>query len=173
MPPTSKQANECRTVSRASRHARGAKADRSECGEARPTRRSIRRLPRSTRTRLDRDARSAAWYGGAMLFRGLRWFVVAVLLAFAAGAALGCTPVRLVSAADLSHYGTRPFHQPKAEVVRATATALKTLGYEVTVADETSGKVKTSPKVAVIGAVRTSSYTAVGYQSAIAWSLEV
>jgi hypothetical protein len=105
-----------------------------------------------------------------MLARCLGWFVLAIVVAVGL---LGCTPHRLVSAADLQRYGTRPFKEPKAEVVRATATALRTLGYEVTVADEATGKVKTSPKVVVIGAVRTSTYTAVGYQNAIAWTIDV
>ena len=83
----------------------------------------------------------------------------------------GCA--RTLSPADVQSLARRtyPGHQ-RAEVVNASATALKTLGYEVVVADTSNGRVKTAPKALVVTAAG-SAYAAVAVSNDLAWSLEV
>lgn len=60
----------------------------------------------------------------------------------------------------------------RAELVQASAIALKTLGYEVVVQDTDTGQVKTAPKALVAMASGTAT-TAVAVTNDMAWLLEV
>ena len=80
---------------------------------------------------------------------------------------------RTVTPAELEHYESHSFAGDKKQVYRATVTALRSLGYEVVASDEGAGRVKTAPKVVVVQAAQTSSYTAVAASASIAWTINV
>jgi len=74
-----------------------------------------------------------------------------VVLAIAAGvASQGCS-TKMMTPAQVAAHGARPYgaHDPKA-LVRASAAALESLGFEVVVEDAAAGKVVTKPRTVVI-----------------------
>lgn len=74
-----------------------------------------------------------------------------VVLVIAAGvAAQGCATT-MMTPAQVAANGARPYraHAPKA-LVRASAAALESLGFEVVVEDADTGKVVTKPRTVVI-----------------------
>ncbi|HEY3495141.1 MAG TPA: hypothetical protein VGK73_10665 [Polyangiaceae bacterium] len=80
---------------------------------------------------------------------------------------------RTITAAEVQTLGKRPFPgRTRAEVVKASVIALRTLGYEVIVSDEATGQVKTAPKQMVVTASG-SANTAVAVSNDLAWMLEV
>lgn len=102
--------------------------------------------------------------------RGHRLLAVALILACASLAACG----RPVTAAELDGLETRSYAgRSREEVVRATVTALQSLGYEVVAVDAKSGRVNTAPKLVVVHAARVSSGTAVAMGDSIAWTIDV
>ncbi len=81
---------------------------------------------------------------------------------------------RTVTPAELQAYEERAYDgQTKAEVFKATVTALKSLGYEIVEADAARGRVKTAPKLMVVQAARTSSTTAMAVGNSVAWTIDV
>ena len=80
---------------------------------------------------------------------------------------------RTVTPEELDHYESRSFAGDKKQVYRATVTALRSLGYEVVASEETSGRVKTAPKIVNVQAAATSRYTAVAASNTIAWTITV
>lgn len=93
------------------------------------------------------------------------------LLAGTQYAVSGCG--RTVTPAELAEQGTRSYPgQASKQVFRATNVALKTLGYNVVVADEASGRLKTAPKVVMVRAYGNST-SATAVESSLGWSLEV
>jgi hypothetical protein len=108
------------------------------------------------------------WIGRALFRIGLAT-VVALGLATGSGCMMGPT----VTPADLERNGTKVYpEQDSKRVVKASALALRTLGYEVVLEDVASGRIKTAPKVVQVIAVG-SSYTARAYANELAWSLEI
>src|SRR5687768_11137187 len=88
----------------------------------------------------------------------------------------GCVMAPRVTPADLERNGTKVYPgQDPGRLVKASALALRTLGYEVVLEDAASGRVKTAPKVVQVVAVGTgtSIRTAHAYANEIAWSLEI
>jgi hypothetical protein len=100
-------------------------------------------------------------------------FVAPLALHVMSGLSLvGCTQ-RTVTPAELEKNGTRPYAgETPAQVMKATVVALKTLGYEVTLADESTGKVKTAPKVVQLHAYG-NAYSATGVEDSLAWNIEI
>lgn len=100
-----------------------------------------------------------------------RWLPVVLSLIFGAPLVVGCG--RTITPAEIDQYGTRAYRGPtKAQTVKATSIALASLGYEVVVADGTSGVVKTSPKVVQTHAYG-SQYSATSIQDSLAWSVQI
>ena len=60
----------------------------------------------------------------------------------------------------------------KAQLYKATLTALQTTGFQVVVNDQGGGKLKTAPKV-ITATAYGNSYGAVATENAIAWSIDV
>jgi hypothetical protein len=86
--------------------------------------------------------------------------------------ATGCG--RTVTPDELDRLEARSYEgHGKAEVLKATVTALRSLGYEVVSVDKASGRIKTAPKTVVVHAARTSSSTAVATGDAVAWTIDV
>jgi hypothetical protein len=84
-----------------------------------------------------------------------------------AGCAVPLTP------AELAQYEAHSYPaRSKAQVYKATETALKSLGYEIVVGDQAAGKLKTAPKV-VAATAYGNSYGAVATESAIAWVVDL
>ena len=80
---------------------------------------------------------------------------------------------RLVTPAELERFGTRSYAgQPRDRVFRATTTALRSLGYDVVLVDDRSGRVKTAPKLVMVNAVA-GNYTAHATESSLAWTVDV
>ncbi len=99
---------------------------------------------------------------------GSSLFVAATLLASLVGACgLPLSPADL--ARDENHYIPA---RSRAQVYRATVTALRTLGYQIVVSDEASGKIKTAPKV-VTATAYGNGYGAVATENAIGWIIDV
>jgi len=106
-----------------------------------------------------------------MLRRSSAFAALLAALALAAPIVAGCG--RTITPAEIDTYGTRAYRGPtKAQTVKATSVALASLGYEVVLADATSGVVKTSPKVVQTHAYG-SQYSATSIQDALAWSVQV
>lgn len=81
---------------------------------------------------------------------------------------------RPVTPAELEAYESRSYAgQSRQKVFAASVTALRSLGYEVVLADAATGRVKTAPKVVVVHAVRTSSSTAIAAGDSVAWTIDV
>ena len=94
-----------------------------------------------------------------------------VMLCGAATALVGCP--RAITPAEIDRNGTKTFYgRSPGQVANATIAALRTLGYEVTVADVSGGKLKTAPKLVVVHAVG-NSYGATAYRDELAWSIEL
>jgi hypothetical protein len=86
--------------------------------------------------------------------------------------AAGCG--RPVTADELDRLEARSYQgRSRGEVLRATVTALRSLGYEVVSVDQTAGRVKTAPKLVVVHAARTSSGAAIASGDAVAWTIDV
>jgi hypothetical protein len=97
----------------------------------------------------------------------LRTVMVALSLLVA-----GCG--RTVTPAELEAYEQHGYAgQSRGAVFKATVTALRSLGYDVVLADASSGRVKTAPKVVVVHAARTSSSTAIVAGDSVAWTVDV
>jgi hypothetical protein len=95
-----------------------------------------------------------------------------VILAAFALPSIACG--RTVTPAELDAYESRSYAgYDKKQVLRATVTALRSLGYEVVAVDDKAGRVKTAPKLVVVHAARTSSTTAVAVGDSIAWTVDV
>lgn len=94
-------------------------------------------------------------------------------IALLAGATLlaGCgrtiTPDQVKALAKRSYAGRK-----RDELVKASVTALKTLGFEVVVEDTETGTVKTAPKALVATASGTAT-TAIAVTNDLAWTIEV
>jgi hypothetical protein len=103
--------------------------------------------------------------------RGIVSALLAVALASGAGSTItGCA--RTITPAEIDRNGTKTFHGREAgQVVRATVAALRTLGYEVVVADVAGGKVKTAPKLVTVHAVG-NQYHATAMADSLAWSID-
>jgi hypothetical protein len=100
--------------------------------------------------------------------RRLHLFLFVVLCVALAGCGRTVTP------AELDRYETRTYAgHSRAEAFHATVTALKSLGYEIALADEDSGRVKTAPKIVAVHAAAVSSYHAVATGDAVAWTVDV
>ena len=84
-----------------------------------------------------------------------------------AGCGRTITPDQLKALAKRSYPGRK-----RDELVTASVTALKTLGYDVVVADVETGVVKTAPKPLVAMASGTAT-TAVAVTNDLAWTIEV
>jgi hypothetical protein len=102
-----------------------------------------------------------------------RWLLALGSLGLLAGSALlaGCgrtiTPDQVKALAKRSYPG-----RDRGELVKASVTALKTLGFEVVVEDAESGIVKTAPKPLVATASGTAT-TAIAVTNDLAWTIEV
>jgi hypothetical protein len=97
--------------------------------------------------------------------------VLAVLLALAAPVVAGCP--RTITPAEVEQYGTRAYKGPnKSQTVVATSLALRTLGYDVVLADVDGGVIKTAPKVVQVHAVG-SKYSASSIEDALAWTVTI
>ena len=96
-----------------------------------------------------------------------KWFVI--LLA----AMSGCYHYHLLTPAELASRGTRQFSQTtQTQAVEATASALETLGYKVTLKVPETGLLKTAPKVFVVYATGNAS-SATAHEDAVAWNVQV
>jgi hypothetical protein len=83
----------------------------------------------------------------------------------------GCA--RTITAEQVKALGKRSYAgRSRADLVSASAIALKTLGYTVVVADAESGMVKTAPKPLVATASGTAT-SAVAVTNDLAWMIEV
>ena len=81
---------------------------------------------------------------------------------------------RAVTPAELDAYEAHSYEaSSKDQVVQATVTALRSLGYEVVAVDNATGRIKTAPKVVVVHASRVSSSTAVASSDTLAWTIDV
>lgn len=101
-------------------------------------------------------------------------FAFTVVVAVASATPLsGCYVGPTMTPAEVKAAGTRslPGHH-KAEVVKATSLALRSLGYQVIAEDGNAGRVKTAPKPMVIHAVGGGGY-ATAVTSEIAWDVEI
>jgi hypothetical protein len=84
---------------------------------------------------------------------------------------VGCG--RTITADQVKALGKRAYAgRSRDELVEASSIALKTLGYEVVVADKESGMVKTAPKPLVATASGNAN-TAVAVTNDLAWMIEV
>jgi hypothetical protein len=94
---------------------------------------------------------------------------IALLLGmtFLAGCGRTITPDQLKALAKRSYAGRK-----RDELMKASVTALKTLGYEVVVEDAETGVVKTAPKPLVAMASGNAT-SAVAVTNDLAWTIEV
>ena len=100
-----------------------------------------------------------------------RSLAFALALSLAAPALAGCP--RTITPAEVEQYGTRAYKGPnKAQTVVATSLALRTLGYEVVLADADGGVIKTAPKVVQVHAVG-SKYSSSSIEDALAWTVTI
>ena len=90
---------------------------------------------------------------------------LATVVALAASAALPGCATKMMTPAQMSANGARPYavHDAKA-LVRATSAALETMGFEVVISDAAIGKVMTAPRTVVI-----KEHAPI----AVAWSIDV
>ena len=83
----------------------------------------------------------------------------------------GC--YHILTGAELAAHGTRQFSQvSRAQAVAASATALETLGYKITVKEVERGIIKTAPRVIMVNAVGGPGY-ANASEDALAWNVVV
>jgi hypothetical protein len=83
----------------------------------------------------------------------------------------GC--VMALSPVDLARVENHPYPgRSKAQVFRATVTALRSLGYELVVSDEGAGLIKTAPKV-MTATAHGNAYGAVATENSVAWTIGV
>ena len=107
----------------------------------------------------------ARWLG----FNQTRAAMVVVGALFGASA-IACAGPKVATPADLQRMGTKnyPGHT-REELVQATTTALKVLGYEIVTADP---RIRTSPKA--VATTAAGGYgTAQTYTEAVAWDIDV
>jgi hypothetical protein len=84
---------------------------------------------------------------------------------------IGC---RIVTPQELANFESHPYPgHSQAEVYGATVTALKSIGYEIVLADKGSFRIKTAPKVVMVHAAATSSSTAVALNDTVGWNIDV
>ncbi len=94
-----------------------------------------------------------------------------LVLACAVTTIPGC--VMALSPADLARAENHAYPgRTKAQVYGATVTALRSLGYEIVVADAGAGLIKTSPKL-VTATAQANSYGAVATENSVAWTIGV
>lgn len=92
--------------------------------------------------------------------------VVGLVLALTA-----CAPA--LTPADIDQYGTRTYAATsRAQAFRAAVSALRSLGYETAVVDESAGRIKTTPKLLVVHASG-NQYGARATGSSLAWDVDV
>jgi hypothetical protein len=95
------------------------------------------------------------------------------LLPFAIAATTLAACMRTITPDEIEQHGTKPYPgKSQAQVMKASVVALKTLGFEVVVADAASGKVKTAPKTIQVSAVG-GAYSATAIEDALSWTLDV
>jgi hypothetical protein len=100
----------------------------------------------------------------------LRAFAAIGLLLASLGSASCAMPL---SPADLARNENHAYPgRSKGQVFRATATALRSLGYQLVVSDEGSGLIKTAPKVMTAVAYG-NAYGAVATENSIGWTIGV
>jgi hypothetical protein len=108
-----------------------------------------------------------------MRFSALAWRVLVLVGALFVVAATTTGCARPLTEADIEEHGTKSFPgRSPAQVVRASTIALKTLGYEVVVADAASGRIKTAPKLMQVYAVG-SHYSATAVANSLAWTIDI
>jgi hypothetical protein len=96
-------------------------------------------------------------------------FVIAVLFAALSGSAC-----RIVTPQELVNFETHAYPgRSQADVFAATVTALKSIGYEVVLADKAAFRIKTAPKIVMVHAAATSSSTAVATNDTVGWNIDV
>ena len=96
-------------------------------------------------------------------------FLFAALLAI--GATAGC---RIVTPQELVNFETHAYPgRSQADVFAASVTALKSIGYEVVLADKSAYRIKTAPKTVMVHAAATSSSTAMATSDTVAWNIDV
>ena len=109
----------------------------------------------------------------------LKGLTLVALTVSAAGC--GGRAYTVLTSDQITERGTRTFEGVSLEAaVEMSAASLKTLGYEVTIADAAKGVVKTSPAVIFTQATGTSSYSQFGgthvsnvQRDGLAWSLSI
>ncbi len=97
----------------------------------------------------------------------LATLLLSLAFALSAGACLPLSPADLARAENHAYPG-----RTKAQAFRATATALRSLGFEIVVADEGAGLLKTAPKVMSATAYG-SQYSAVATENSVAWTIGI
>jgi hypothetical protein len=84
---------------------------------------------------------------------------------------LGC---RMVTPAELATFESHGYAgRSQAQLFAATVTSLKSLGFDVVLADKGAFRIKTAPKVVMVHAVASSSSTAVAMSDTVAWTIDV
>ncbi len=74
---------------------------------------------------------------------------------------------------EMKEAGTHPYpDHGRAQIFHATVTALRTLGYQVVVADSGNGKIKTAPKL-VTAVAHGNAYSAVATENSVAWNVHI
>jgi len=99
--------------------------------------------------------------------------IVFPLLLTATGPACGGPSYHPLTPAQLAQRGTRSYSNlTREQATEASAAALATLGFEVTVTDVSAGVVKTAPKVMHVTAVGGYGYAS-AIEDGLAWSIQV
>jgi hypothetical protein len=99
--------------------------------------------------------------------------IVFPLLLAAAAPACGGPSYHPLTPAQLAQRGTRRYpNLTREQATKASAAALATLGFEVTVTDVSAGVVRTAPKVIQVSAVGGYGYAS-AIEDGLAWSVHV
>src|SRR5688500_7059900 len=84
---------------------------------------------------------------------------------------------KMMTPADFDAFGVRSYQGvSKESAIEASTSALKTLGFEVTVADRASGMVKTAPRYLMTSSSATASGThavSTSHGHELAWTIEI
>lgn len=96
------------------------------------------------------------------------WILVVTL---ALGACFG-SPPRMMTTQELEQRGTRTYAVDFETGMTAAVTALKTLGFEVTVASKETGVIKTAPREIMRSAAGANAQ-AVTYRDELGWALHL
>jgi hypothetical protein len=103
-------------------------------------------------------------------------FCAALASVSATTIACGGPSYKVMSPADIQQMGTKQYPQTPEVVFKATAQALETLGYKVTVASPEKGKLKTAPKTIMSTAVASGNrYSAVASstEDGLGWDITI